>query len=286
MKTETTLQGIQAALGGARAARKRIALVPTMGNLHAGHVRLVAEARRHCDVVVVSIFVNPTQFGAGEDFDRYPRTLEADSRQLVEAGCDLLFAPTVAQMYPSLPQRTTVQVAGESEGLCGDSRPGHFDGVATVVAKLFNIVQPAVAFFGEKDYQQLAVIRRMTRDLCFQVEVIGVATVRDADGLALSSRNGFLSDQERRMAPALHQALQQVRQDVQAGRPLDAACVQQIEALTQKGFVVDYLAVRNPLLEAVQDHDRQLVALVAARLGRTRLIDNLIFERPLPLVDG
>ncbi len=281
MKTEITVQGIQAALNTARSLRKRIGFVPTMGNLHAGHIRLVQEARRYCDVVVVSIFVNPTQFGAGEDFERYPRTLDADRQKLVEAQCDLLFAPTVEQMYSSLPQRTTVQVAGESAGLCGASRPGHFDGVATVVTKLFNLIQPDMAFFGEKDYQQLAVIRRLTRDLCFPIQVVGVPTVRAEDGLALSSRNGFLTPEQRALAPALYRALQQVRQAVQAGQDGALACAAQREALTAQGFDVDYLALRNTLLDEPQPQDGALVVLVAARLGQTRLIDNLSFERPV-----
>lgn len=279
MKTETTLQGIQAALRSARNARKSIGFVPTMGNLHAGHIQLVAEAKRCCDVVVVSVFVNPTQFGAGEDFDRYPRTLEADQQLLVEVGCDLLFAPTVNQMYSALPQRTIVQVTGESEGLCGDSRPGHFDGVATVVTKLFNIVQPDLAFFGQKDYQQLAVIRRLTRDLCFPIEIVGVPTVRAADGLALSSRNGFLDAVQRRQAPALFQALQNVQQALQSGQSSEAACSAQRQWLGTQGFEVDYLEVRNPLLEPLRGEDTEAVVLVAARLGSTRLIDNLTFAR-------
>lgn len=276
MKTETTLQGLHAALGAARAARKSIGFVPTMGNLHEGHLRLVQEARNRCDIVVVSIFVNPTQFGQGEDFEHYPRTLEADSKLLFDAQCDILFAPNVQQMYGDGAQQTTVQVDSVAADLCGRSRVGHFTGVATVVTKLFNIVQPNVAFFGEKDYQQLAVIRHLTRDLCFPIDIIGVPTVRSADGLALSSRNGYLSTEQRRTAVAIYQTLQAIATQLKQG-VLDYTmlCEQGTAQLVAAGFVVDYVEIRTPLLGLPDAHSTEWVVLIAAKLGKTRLIDNL-----------
>lgn len=276
MKTETTLQGLHAALGAARAARKSIGFVPTMGNLHDGHLRLVQEARNRCDIVVVSIFVNPTQFGQGEDFEHYPRTLEADSKLLFDADCDILFAPSVQQMYGDGAQQTTVQVDSIAADLCGRSRAGHFTGVATVVTKLFNIVQPNVAFFGEKDYQQLAVIRHLTRDLCFPIDIIGVPTVRAADGLALSSRNGYLSVEQRHAATTIYQTLQTIAAQLKQGA-LDyaALCAQAAAQLTGAGFVVDYVEIRTPLLGLPDAQSTEWVILIAAKLGKTRLIDNL-----------
>ena len=205
MKTETTIQGLAASLAPTRTAKKIIGFVPTMGNLHEGHITLVRAAKKICDVVVVSIFVNPTQFGVGEDFDSYPRTLDQDSRVLAEAGCDIIFSPSVEQMYGTQPRLTHIRVEGITNALCGQSRPGHFDGVALVVTKLFNIVQPDYAFFGEKDYQQLAVIRQFVQDLNIPLEVIGVPIVRAEDGLALSSRNGYLSEEQRKIAPTIYQ---------------------------------------------------------------------------------
>lgn len=280
MKTETTIAGLRAALKPARQAGKSIAFVPTMGNLHRGHITLIEQARQRADVVVASIFVNPTQFGANEDFDKYPRTLAADSALLAEAHCDLLFAPEASEMYPNgRNQLTTVSVSGITDMLCGSSRPGHFTGVATVVSKLFNIVQPDLALFGEKDYQQLAVIRRMTRELCFPVEILGVATVRAEDGLALSSRNGYLSKAERRAAPQLYQTLSQLRRAICDGQRdyaglAAAACLH----LQKCGFKPDYLEIRRQDLEPAGPEDTALVILVAAWLGSTRLIDNLAFE--------
>jgi len=276
MKTETTLQGLHAALGAARAARKSIGFVPTMGNLHDGHLRLVQEARNRCDIVVVSIFVNPTQFGQGEDFEHYPRTLEADSKLLFDADCDILFAPSVQQMYGDGAQQTTVQVDSIAADLCGRSRAGHFTGVATVVTKLFNIVQPNVAFFGEKDYQQLAVIRHLTRDLCFPIDIIGVPTVRAVDGLALSSRNGYLSVEQRDAATTIYQTLQTVATQLKQGA-LDyaALCAQAAAQLTGAGFMVDYVEIRTPLLGLPDAQSTEWVILIAAKLGKTRLIDNL-----------
>lgn len=280
MKTETTIAGLRAAVRAARKAGKSIALVPTMGNLHQGHITLVTHARRRADVVIASIFVNPTQFGANEDFDKYPRTLPADSALLAEAHCDLLFAPDAREMYPDgRSQPTSVSVAGITDFLCGASRPGHFTGVATVVSKFFNIVQPDMAFFGEKDYQQLAVIRQMTQDLCFPVEVVGVPTVRAEDGLALSSRNGFLSPAERQQAPELYRTLTNLRGAIQGGQR-DYAMLAEAGRLhlAKCGFEPDYLEVRRQDLQPAGADDRKLVILVAARLGTTRLIDNLAFE--------
>lgn len=276
MRTEVTLQGLQAALSPVRLARKSIGFVPTMGNLHQGHIALVKEARKYCDVVVVSIFVNPTQFGAGEDFEKYPRTLEADSQLLADAGCDMIFVPSVQQMYGNKPQLTTVQVDEIASDLCGKSRPGHFTGVATVVTKLFNMVQPNVAFFGEKDWQQLAVIRHLTTDLCFSIDIVGVPIVRDEQGLALSSRNGYLSVAEKQTAVGIYQTLKMVEQALKAGQTdLDAILQRGRDHLSSQGFEVDYLEARTPELKPVHDLKQDMVILAAAKLGSTRLIDNL-----------
>ncbi len=279
MRTEVTLQGLQAALMPVRLARKTIGFVPTMGNLHQGHLALVKEAKNYCDVVVVSIFVNPTQFGVGEDFDTYPRTLEADSQLLADVGCDVIFAPTVQQMYGCGAQLTTVQVNDIANELCGKSRPGHFTGVATVVTKLFNMVQPNAAFFGEKDWQQLAVIRHLTNDLCFSIDIVGVPTMRNEHGLALSSRNGYLSKIEKQTATQLYQTLNTIAQQIQAGNTDLLSIVQRgKDHLARHGFDVDYLEVRTPDLQQATHLDQDLVVLVAAKLGATRLIDNLFIK--------
>ncbi len=279
MRTEVTLQGLQAALMPVRLARKTIGFVPTMGNLHQGHLALVKEAKNYCDVVVVSIFVNPTQFGAGEDFETYPRTLEADSQLLADAGCDVIFAPSVQQMYGSNPQLTTVQVNDVANDLCGKNRPGHFTGVATVVTKLFNMVQPNAAFFGEKDWQQLAVIRHLTHDLCFSIDIVGVPIVRDENGLALSSRNGYLSGADKQTAVQIYQTLSTIAQDIQAGNTDIAAILQRgRDHLSTHGFEVDYLELRTPDLQPVSHLNQDVVVLVAAKIGTTRLIDNLLIK--------
>lgn len=275
MKTETTIQGLAASLNPARAARKIIGFVPTMGNLHEGHLTLVREAKKLCDVVVVSIFVNPTQFGPGEDFDNYPRTLEQDSRLLADVGCDIIFAPSVEQMYGTQPRLTNISVSQITDALCGSSRPGHFDGVALVVTKLFNIVQPNYAFFGQKDYQQLAVIRQFVQDLNIPLEVIGVPIVRAADGLALSSRNGYLSPEQRQVAPVIYQSLKQAEQKLHQGKDLQQVLEDIKTQLTDNGFVVDYVEARQSNLLPATQFDRDIVLFIAAKLGATRLIDNL-----------
>lgn len=275
MKTETTIQGLTASLAPARTTKKLIGFVPTMGNLHEGHLTLVRAAKKICDVVVVSIFVNPIQFGAGEDFDSYPRTLEQDSRLLADVGCDIIFAPSVDQMYGKQPRLTNISVSQITNDLCGQSRPGHFDGVAVVVTKLFNIVQPDYAFFGQKDYQQLAVIRQLVQDLNIPLEVIGVPIVRAADGFALSSRNGYLSEEQRSIAPKIYQLLKQAEVGLGEGQSLSQVLANISTELTQAGFVVDYVEARQPNLQPIEEFDRDLVLFIAAKLGSTRLIDNL-----------
>lgn len=278
MKTETTIQGLNAALSPARTAKKRIGFVPTMGNLHEGHLNLVREAKKLCDVVVVSIFVNPIQFGPNEDFDNYPRTLDKDSQLLADVGCDIVFAPSVEQMYGKQPLLTNISVSGITADLCGASRPGHFDGVAVVVSKLFNIVQPNLAFFGQKDFQQLAVIRQLVQDLSFPIEVIGVPITRAVDGLALSSRNGYLTPEQRAVAPTIYQSLKHAEKALLEGVSLDAVLAEITTQLTQAGFVVDYVEARSPALQMVTDFKQDTVIFVAAKLGTTRLIDNLIVK--------
>ena len=275
MKTETTIQGLTASLAPARSTKKLIGFVPTMGNLHEGHLTLVRAAKKICDVVVVSIFVNPIQFGAGEDFDSYPRTLEQDSRLLADVDCDIIFAPSVEQMYGTQPRLTNISVGQITDDLCGKSRPGHFDGVAVVVTKLFNIVQPNFAFFGQKDYQQLAVIRQLVQDLNMPLEVIGVPIVRAEDGLALSSRNGYLSEHQRAIAPTIYQLLKQAEQQLHEGQALAQVLESISNQLTQAGFVVDYVEARQINLQPIAQFDRNVVLFVAAKLGTTRLIDNL-----------
>lgn len=275
MKTETTIQGLSASLSNARQSRKTIGFVPTMGNLHEGHLNLVREARKLCDVVVVSIFVNPIQFGPNEDFDSYPRTLEQDSNLLADVGCDIIFAPSVEQMYGKNKRLTTISVSEITNDLCGAQRPGHFDGVAVVVTKLFNIVQPHFAFFGQKDYQQLAVIKQMVQDLNMPIEVIGVPITRATDGLALSSRNGYLSEEHRATAPAIYKSLKAAEAQLKNGEPLANVLIQMRAELTAQGFEVDYVEARSPMLQTVEQFDQDVVLFVAAKLGKTRLIDNL-----------
>ena len=253
-----------------------VALVPTMGALHDGHIALVEEARRHADHVVVSIFVNPRQFGPNEDLDAYPRREAKDAQMLQAAGVAILWAPTVEVMYPD-GHATNISLSGVTEGLDGAARPGHFDGVATVVTKLFNQVQPNVALFGEKDYQQLAVVRRMVRDLDLPVEIVGVPTQRAEDGLALSSRNAYLSEDERHNALALPRALGEAARQMEKGAAVDAAIARAIAMLAAHGFdPVDYVSLCDAqTLEPMAVLDRPARLLGAAKLGRTRLIDNI-----------
>ncbi|MEG3176985.1 pantoate--beta-alanine ligase [Sphingomonas sp. RB3P16] len=275
MQTIRTLEALRSGIAGFREAGASIALVPTMGALHRGHIALIEAAKRPGRKVVASIFVNPMQFGANEDLSRYPRRESADARMLTEAGCDLLWLPSVEQMYPA-GFATTISVGGVSEGLDGAARPGHFDGVATVVAKLFNQVRPDIALFGEKDFQQLAVIRRMVADLDFGLEIQGVPTQRDDDGLALSSRNIYLDDAQRGAAVALPRALGVAARAIARGDAPDAALATAREALVAAGFVVDYVAlVDAETLAADPDPGRERRLLAAAKLGATRLIDNL-----------
>jgi pantoate--beta-alanine ligase len=275
---------VRAQIAAWRKAGDRIVFVPTMGNLHAGHTSLLEVARRHGERLVASIFVNPMQFGPNEDFAHYPRTPREDERMLAAAGCDLMFMPDVAEIYPNGAERATrVEVPGISDILCGAFRPGHFAGVATVVAKLFNIVAPDAAVFGEKDWQQLTVIRRMAADLCMPVEIIGAPTVRERDGLAMSSRNQYLTAAERRIAPALHAALQAAASRLAAGDgALDAIERAGMKRLEAQSFRVDYFAVRDAVtLDPPDVATREMVVLAAARLGQARLIDNVrVARRP------
>lgn len=257
---------------------RRVAFVPTMGNLHAGHVSLIEAARRHGDRFVASIFVNPMQFGPNEDYAQYPRTPAKDADMLTEAGCNLMFMPDVAQIYPNGSERATrVDVPSLSRILDGEFRPGHFEGVSTIVATLFHIVEPDVAIFGEKDFQQLTIIRRMVADLCMPVEIVGAPTVRDGDGLAMSSRNQYLTPAERQVAPRIFQTLQAAVSRLQAG-DTELSSIERtgVEALTQAGMKPDYFSVRRAQdLGAPAPDTKHLVVLTAARLGRARLIDNI-----------
>lgn len=267
------------ALACLRMRARRVAFVPTMGALHEGHAALVREGLKMADAVVASVFVNPTQFGPNEDFSRYPRGLAADAALLEAEGAAILYAPDAPGMYPE-GFATSIRVAGASEGLCGASRPGHFEGVATVVAKLLNRVRPDIALFGEKDYQQLAVIRRMVRDLDMGVEIRGVPTVREPDGLALSSRNRYLSPKERAAAPALHAALTQAARAIQTGEAVADALEHAKSALQDAGFTpVEYLELRDAeSLAPLASLTRPARLLASARLGTTRLIDNIPVE--------
>lgn len=261
-----------------QSSAKIIAFVPTMGNLHQGHLNLVREAKKHADIVVVSIFVNPMQFGPDEDLDAYPKTIENDSRQLEELGVDLLFIPNSTDIYArGLEQQTFVEVPGLSYMICGASRPGHFRGVATIVCKLFNMVQPNIAFFGDKDFQQLQVIKAMVTDLSMNLKVFGVPTIRESDGLAMSSRNQYLTGSERKLAPTLYQKMHALAHEVQLGRRDFTQLTQEYQShLSELGFNPDYLEIRNVknLLQPGYE-DKHLVLLAAAFLGKTRLIDNL-----------
>lgn len=282
MNTVKTVQELRAAVARARSEGKRIALTPTMGNLHSGHAALVAKAAQRADFVVATIFINPLQFGPNEDLATYPRTLAADQEKLLQAGCNLLFTPSVEEMYPhGMADQTLVSVPHLSQGLCGASRPGHFEGVATVVSKLFNMVHPDLAIFGEKDFQQLAVIRAMVRDLNMPIQIIGEPTVRAEDGLALSSRNGYLNEAQRAAAPALYQAIRQTADAISAGeQDFDALLTSKKQQLEAAGFRIDYLEIRDATsLRPTTAENRDVVILAAAFLGKTRLIDNLHLTR-------
>lgn len=272
-----SIPALRRQLAAWRQQGQRIALVPTMGNLHRGHLYLVEQARALAERSIVSIFVNPLQFGPGEDFNSYPRTLEADSDKLRETGLDLLFAPSTAEVYPhGMEGMTQVEVPYLSAILCGASRPDHFQGVATVVTKLLNMVQPDVALFGEKDRQQLMVIRRLVADLNIPVEVVGVPTVREADGLAMSSRNGYLSAAERAIAPTLYTVITAAAERLRAGERHYTAIEEAAQAaLEAAGFRHDYFKVRRAEdLGEPSENDTELLIVAAAWLGRARLIDN------------
>lgn len=281
----TALQSYRGQKNDNQNSQQRIALVPTMGNLHDGHLELVKIAKQHADIVVVSIFVNPTQFGAGEDFDSYPRTLDEDVAKLATVDTDYVFAPSIEEMYPVLPPPTSVLAGAITTQLCGQSRPGHFDGVGIVVSKLFNIVQPDIAVFGQKDYQQLAIIKQLVRDLSYPIEIIGAPIVRAADGLALSSRNQYLSATEREAAPIIHQALQylakQLENEEQSQQAVQSLLAETHQRITDAGFIIDYLEIKTDMLESLTNdavtfnaENKNMMILVAAWLGRARLLDN------------
>ncbi len=279
MQIVKTVSALQATLKIWRQAGEIIAFVPTMGNLHRGHLQLVQAAKTRANRVVVSIFVNPTQFGVGEDFESYPRTEQEDRQKLHEAATDLLFLPAVTEVYRPDAQ-TVISVTGVSGRYCGASRPGHFAGVATVVCKLFNIVQPDIAVFGEKDFQQLAVIRAMVRDLNIPVDILSVATVREASGLAMSSRNHYLSAEERNIAASLYKSLCTAQEAILLGGQTYSEIERQaLQYLQQAGFQPDYFSIcRSQDLQAATTDDSELVILAAAKLGKTRLIDNVSFS--------
>lgn len=275
MRIFHTINELQSALNSHR--QQTIALVPTMGNLHDGHVSLVNIAKNHADIVVVSIFVNPTQFGVGEDFDSYPRTLDQDLQKLIKVNCDYIFAPNIDEIYPVYPPSIQVLSGDITKILCGKTRPTHFDGVGLVVSKLFNIVKPDVAVFGKKDYQQLAIIKQLNQELNFGIQIVDGEIVRADDGLALSSRNGYLTDEQRKIAPILNQSLNALSQEIINGFSLDnlsGLTDKYKEKINQSGFVVDYLEILTDKLKTPNDNDNKLVILVAAYLGKTRLLDN------------
>ena len=279
MKTFETVVGMRAACDGARAAGQRVALVPTMGYFHVGHRSLMDAARAENDFVVVSLFVNPTQFGPGEDLSSYPRDLNGDTEMARAAGVDALFVPTVDEMYPSGTPRTTVHVEGLTEGMCGASRPGHFDGVTTVVAKLFAIVGSSRAYFGRKDFQQVAVVRKMAGDLNLPVKVVGCPLVREPDGLALSSRNVYLTPAERRVAPELHASLARAVAAIVDGERAAASIVALVRdrVAEHPELAIEYVDVRSAdELEPLDELRGEFVIALAARVGRARLIDNVV----------
>ncbi|MCK8044838.1 pantoate--beta-alanine ligase [Shewanella sp. 1CM18E] len=278
MITTQSIAEIRAQVKAWHQQGETVAFVPTMGNLHLGHITLVKEAKLRADHVVASIFVNPMQFGQNEDLDSYPRTLADDQAALVAAGAELLFTPTPDIIYPKgMDAQTFVEVPAISDELCGASRPGHFRGVATIVCKLFNIVQPDVAVFGQKDFQQLLVIRTMVEDLSMPIEIVGVDTIREASGLAMSSRNGYLTAEQKQQAAQIKRSLDAMSASLKAGEVIDAVVEQALHELSQAGFKHDYLDVRNAKTFAIANStDKELVILVAAYMGTTRLIDNIL----------
>ena len=281
MFTTSSKEDLRNHLGEWRAAGDHIALIPTMGNLHAGHLSLIELAREHAEKVVVSIFVNPTQFAESEDFDAYPQTLDRDKRHLARSGVDLLFVPDVDTLYPfGIEDSTSVTVPVLSREFCGEFRPGHFEGVSSVVTRLFGLVQPDVAVFGQKDYQQQLIIRRMTKDLGFPVRIVTGETVREDDGLALSSRNQYLTDDERAIAPGIYRSLRKIGDSLQAGkRNYDELQDEAIAELTNAGFTADYVSIRRAENLAKPDRDcDELVVFIAATLGKARLIDNIVIS--------
>jgi pantoate--beta-alanine ligase len=281
MITTSAISTIREHVNAWRRKGETVAFVPTMGNLHRGHIALVNEAKRRADHVVVSIFVNPMQFSANEDLDGYPRTLAQDSEQLMVAGTEILFTPTPEIMYPKgLAQQTFVEVPDIGDQLCGASRPGHFRGVATIVTKLFNIVQPDIALFGRKDFQQLMIIKTMVEDLSMPIDVIGVETIREKSGLAMSSRNGYLTADEKHLAARLKQVLDNIIHAIQHGEAAQQAITEAERVLISAGFTPDYLQVRNAnTLHQATAADTKLIVIAAAYLGKTRLIDNVLFSR-------
>jgi pantoate--beta-alanine ligase len=283
METVATTTAVRERVRAWQREGHRVAFVPTMGNLHAGHVSLIEAARRHGDRFVASIFVNPMQFGPNEDFAHYPRTPRDDERMLAQAGCDLMFMPDVTEIYPGGSERATrVEVPGLSRILEGELRPGHFEGVTTVVAKLFHIVEPQIAVFGEKDFQQLTIIRRMVAELCMPVEIIAAPTVRDADGLAMSSRNQYLSPAERQLAPGIYATLCAASRRLAAG-DAEYASIERagLTALESAGLRPDYFAIRRAAdLGPPPGSERELVVLTAVHMSKARLIDNIRVTRP------
>ena len=281
MQTVQDAAALRAVIRGWRSQGQTVGFVPTMGNLHAGHHSLIKLARARAERVVASVFVNPTQFGPNEDFERYPRTMVQDQVGLAEQECDLLFAPEVATLYPfGAAHSVSLHVPQVTETLEGAHRPGHFDGVATVVCKLFQLVQPDLAVFGQKDFQQLKVIERMVRDLSLPVKIMTAPTLRADDGLALSSRNQYLTPEERALAPQIYATLQQMRDLITKGHARTVVEQAAASKLTRAGFEPDYTAIRRAedLSEPADGEREGLVALIAARLGKTRLIDNLLFD--------
>lgn len=277
MQTVSDIQALREQISQWRQQGLKIGFVPTMGNLHAGHISLIAEAKKRADKVVASIFVNPMQFGVNEDIDSYPRTLADDQQKLMAEGTDLLFTPTPDMIYPKgLDKQTFVEVPQVSEGYCGESRPGHFRGVATIVCKLFNLVQPDLACFGLKDYQQVQVIQTMVEDLSMPVEIVPVETIREASGLALSSRNGYLTEQELEIAPVLNQNIRWLAEQIQTSTDFIGLAKRAADAINAQGLKTDYIHICHAkTLQPASEDDHELVILAAAHCGKARLIDNM-----------